>query len=187
MHKHEITIFTDGSSLGNPGPGGWSAVILSSEGKVYELGGHEKQSTNNRMEMMAAIEALRFVTHRKLASSGKTQISILTDSAYLMNGITLWVYGWAKNGWKTKSGDPVLNQDLWEDLFKINLNLKHEHDVEWKKVAGHAGVTLNERCDELAVSFAGGDRPILFAGNFKDYEKLFGHVGDIKVVKGSIK
>lgn len=180
MHKKEITIFTDGSSLGNPGPGGWSAVILSSEGKVYELGGRENESTNNRMEMTAAIEALRFITHRKLATDGKTQISILTDSAYLMNGITLWIYGWAKNGWKTKAGDPVLNKDLWEDLFKINLNLKHEHEVEWKKVAGHAGVTLNERCDEIAVAFASEEKPILFTGTLSEYERLFGSVGDTK-------
>lgn len=174
MNKDKIIIYTDGSSLGNPGPGGWGSVIMTHDGKVTELGGREKESTNNRMEIMAAIQALEFVQSRKL--DDKNQIVIHSDSAYLINGITMWVYGWAKNGWKTKTGDNVLNKDLWERLFKIVLNLGHKHEILWQKVSGHSGVILNERCDQIATSFSSGDRPLLFIGNSKDYEKLFGEV-----------
>ena len=116
MKKDEIIIYTDGSSLGNPGPGGWGSVISSLDGKIIELGGKEKESTNNRMEMTAAISALRLVQERKI--KGKV-INIHTDSAYLLNGITVWVYSWMKNNWRTAAKEPVLNQDLWEEFFKL--------------------------------------------------------------------
>jgi ribonuclease HI len=171
MHKKdEIIIYTDGSSLGNPGAGGWGSVIVASDEKVIELGGSEKSSTNNRMEMTAAIQALREVQDRKI--SGK-KINIHTDSAYLLNGITSWVFSWMKNNWRTASKDPVLNKDLWEELFKLTLDLKHKYEIKWTKVAGHSGVELNERCDQIATGFAAGDRVLLFAGNLKDYKKFF--------------
>ena len=169
MKKDEIIIYTDGSSLGNPGKGGWGSVVAYGE-KVIELGGREKESTNNRMEMTAAIEALRLVQDRKI--KGKV-INIHTDSAYLLNGITIWIFSWMKKNWKTASGDSVLNQDLWEELFKLTFELKHKYKVEWIKVKGHNGVKLNERCDLIATSFSAGNHILLFTGNLKDYEKIF--------------
>ncbi len=184
MKKDEITIYTDGSSMGNPGPGGWGAVVIEGAGeeaKVRELGGREKESTNNRMEMMAALEALKSVEKLKLKGTplrqgfeGQRKIKIHTDSSYLLNGITMWVYGWVKNNWQTKTKEAVLNKDLWEPLYKIENNLKNKYEIEWIKVSGHAGVFLNERCDTIATSFSANNTTILFTGVLKQYEKLFG-------------
>ena len=173
MKKDEIIIYTDGSSLGNPGAGGWGAVTLFPDGKVIELGGYEKESTNNRMEMTAALEALKLVEKRKV--KGKV-ILVHTDSSYLLNGITMWVYAWVKNNWKTKTKGAVLNQDIWEELLKVVLNLKNKYEIEWIKVAGHAGIHLNERCDEIATGFSARTHPLLFTGNIAGYEKLFGKI-----------
>lgn len=183
MKKNEIIIYTDGSSLGNPGPGGWGAVVVDGM-KVIELGGRENNSTNNKMELSGVIEALRLVEKRKLEGS---KIIMHTDSNYVLNGITVWIYGWAKNNWKTKTGKDVLNKDLWEDLFKVELNLKSKYKIEWVKVSGHAGVHLNERCDEIATGFSAQTHPILFTGNLKDYERLFNvSLEDHKTNKSSI-
>lgn len=183
MKKNEITIYTDGSSLGNPGPGGWGVVLVFPDKKVVELGGREKESTNNRMEMTASIKAFREVGKTLLhqGSVGQRKIKIKTirihtDSSYLLNGITMWIYAWVKNNWRTKTDEEVLNKDLWEELYKINLNLSHKYKIEWEKVSGHSGVHLNERCDVIATSFAGNNTTILFRGNLKDYEKLFGKI-----------
>ena len=170
MKKDEIIIYTDGSSLGNPGPGGWGAVVIILDEKVVELGGREKESTNNRMEMTAAIQALRLVQERKI--KGKV-INVHTDSAYLLNGITLWIFSWMKNNWRTASKDPVLNKDLWEELFKLTFILKNKHEIKWTKVDGHSGVQLNERCDQIATTFSSGEHMSLFTGNLKNYQKLF--------------
>lgn len=183
MKKNEITIYTDGSSLGNPGPGGWGTVLVFPDKKVVELGGREKESTNNRMEITAGIEALRRVekTLLRQGSAGQRKIKIKTiiihtDSSYVLNGITMWIYAWVKNNWQTKNKESVLNQDLWEKLYKVNSNLSHKYEIEWVKVSGHSGVHLNERCDVIATSFAGNNTTILFTGNLKDYEKLFGKI-----------
>ena len=171
MRKDEIIIYTDGSSIGNPGAGGWGSVVAINNQKIIEIGGREEESTNNRMEMTAAIEALKLIEKRKIESK---KIIIHTDSSYLLNGITMWIFAWVKNEWKTKSGDQVLNKDLWEILYKVYLNLKSNFEIEWVKVAGHGGIDLNERCDEIAVGFSSQTRPVLFTGSLKDYERLFG-------------
>lgn len=171
MKNKDIIIYTDGSSLGNPGAGGWGSVILFPDGKVVEIGGRENESTNNRMEMTAALEALKLVQKRKVEAKN---ILIHTDSSYLLNGITMWIYAWVKNNWQTKTKEDVLNKDIWEDLYKVENYLKIKHEVEWIKVKGHNGVLLNERCDEIATGFSAQTHPILFTGNIKDYEKLFG-------------
>jgi ribonuclease HI len=183
MKNNEIIIYTDGSSLGNPGPGGWGSVLLFPDSKVKELGGREKESTNNRMEMMASIMALKEVekTLLRQGSAGQRKISakkiiIHTDSSYLLNGITVWIYSWVKNNWKTKADEDVLNKDLWEVLYKVQSNLKNKYEIEWVKVSGHSGVHLNERCDVIATSFSANNTTILFSGTFKDYEKLFGEI-----------
>lgn len=175
-----ITIYTDGSSRGNPGPGGWGAVLVVDENsksqvaslksKVMELGGREDNTTNNRMELSAIRESLRYIEERKLTGD----IELYTDSAYAMNGLNSWMYGWQKNGWKTATGDPVLNQDIWADLLGLMVRLKQTRDVDIKKVKGHAGDVLNERCDTLATAFADGERVLLFKGEYENYTKLFG-------------
>lgn len=174
----EIIIFTDGSSRGNPGPGGWGAVVMlpndlsAQAGKVAELGGQDKHTTNNRMELMAAIEALRYVEAR--CKEDKADVLIHTDSAYVLQGATAWVYGWEKKNWITSTGDAVLNQDLWKELIGVIRRVKLSHDIIWKKVAGHVGVAGNERADVIATLFADGERTLLFTGAQADYEKLYG-------------
>ncbi|MBX4198886.1 ribonuclease HI [Candidatus Parcubacteria bacterium] len=153
-----ITIFTDGSSKGNPGPGGFAAII--SDGlMVREVGGSEKHTTNNRMELKAAIRALE-----SLEPTNDT-IYIHTDSQYVMKGITEWIHGWLAKGWKTAQKKPVENQDLWQVLYK-NTEGKN---IEWKHVAGHAGVAANERCDEIAQGFADGVDVDLYDGPLAQY------------------
>jgi|JI8StandDraft_1071087.scaffolds.fasta_scaffold08797_4 ribonuclease HI len=166
-----ITIYTDGSSRGNPGPGGWGAVLVYDENRaVVELGGREQHTTNNRMELTAIREALSYIEERNIEGD----VELYTDSSYAMNGLQSWMYGWQKNGWKTGSGDPVLNQDIWEALLGLMVRLKQSRDVDIKKVKGHAGDVLNERCDTLATAFADGERVLLFKGEYEKYTKLFG-------------
>jgi len=133
-----VEIFCDGACSGNPGPGGYGA-ILRYGGHVKELSGGASATTNNRMEMTAAIEALRLLTR-------PCQVSITTDSQYLVKGMTEWIAGWQRKGWRNSKKEPVLNKDLWEML----LNLTKGHTVQWKWVRGHAGHAENERCDQLA-------------------------------------
>jgi ribonuclease HI len=131
-----IEIFTDGACTGNPGPGGWGVLILE-DGKRRELSGGESATTNNRMELMAAIEALR-------ATAGPVRLH--TDSQYVKNGITAWIKSWKKNGWRTADKKPVKNQDLWQALDGECA----ERQVDWRWVRGHSGHAGNERADELA-------------------------------------
>ena len=139
----ELIAYTDGACSGNPGPGGWGVLLRAMEGgnvvKERELKGGEADTTNNRMELMAAIAALE-------ALSRPSRITIVTDSAYVKNGISGWLNGWKRNGWKTASKKPVKNVDLWQALDAAQAR----HDVTWKWVKGHAGHTENERADALA-------------------------------------
>ncbi len=159
--EEKITIFTDGASKGNPGPGGWGAIVAAE--KVFELGGGEKNTTNNRMEISAAVGALSLVSEKKL--SGK--IILYTDSNYLINGITKWIYGWEKSGWKTKAKEEVSNRDLWEKLLAVS----KKKDIEWTYVGGHVGIVGNERADEIATAFASNEKPALFDGPLWQYGK----------------
>jgi ribonuclease HI len=146
------SVYTDGACTGNPGPGGWGTVVYFTDGSVHEIGGATAQTTNNRMELFAAIEALIL-----LQRSGQTQpITLYTDSEYVKNGITKWIKGWKKKGWKTSQGKAVLNQDLWEKLDAVNSPL-----VTWQYVRGHSGNQGNERCDQIATAFAKGKSPRL--------------------------
>ncbi|WP_029006019.1 ribonuclease HI [Azorhizobium doebereinerae] len=133
-----IEIWTDGACSGNPGPGGWGAILRSGPHEK-ELSGGEAHTTNNRMELMAAIAALE-------ALKRPSGVDLHTDSEYLRNGITKWMMGWKRNGWRTADKKPVKNQDLWE---RLDLALK-SHDIKWHWVKGHAGNKLNERADQLA-------------------------------------
>lgn len=160
--KDEILIWSDGASRGNPGPGGWGAVIVSQE-EVVELGGREEHTTNNRMELAGAISALSFISKNNFATAEK--ILIHTDSSYVINGITKWVHGWRKNNWLTSQKEEVLNRDLWEELFSLTERKK----IEWKYVAGHSGTPGNERCDEVATSYADKNNPPLYRGTLSNY------------------
>tara|TARA_R110000782_G_scaffold167129_5_gene259166 strand:- start:20643 stop:21089 length:447 start_codon:yes stop_codon:yes gene_type:complete len=137
-----VEIFTDGACKGNPGPGGWGAVIRSGKHEK-ELSGGERETTNNRMEMMAAIEALKALTR-------PCHVILTTDSVYVRDGITKWVHGWQRNGWKTADRKPVKNVELWQAL----LEAAKPHKVEWHWVKGHAGHPENERADVLASNAA---------------------------------
>jgi len=133
-----VTIFTDGACAGNPGPGGWAAILIAGSHR-RELSGYEPATTNNRMEIMAAIEALR-------ALRGPSEVDLHTDSQYLRNGMSTWLPRWKRNGWRTADRKPVKNDDLWRALDV----LAQTHSVRWHWVRGHDGHPENERCDELA-------------------------------------
>ncbi|HEY0907826.1 MAG TPA: ribonuclease HI [Candidatus Paceibacterota bacterium] len=161
-----ITIFTDGSSRGNPGPGGWGAIVRT-ESKVTELGGREDHTTNNRMELLAAISALDSVVSQKI--SGK-KILVQSDSKYVIQGITSWVSGWKRNGWITAGKKEVGNRDLWEALSGAVASVGAAGNaVSWKYVEGHAGHPGNERCDEIATTFADKSPTDLYAGARDSY------------------
>lgn len=139
----ELFAYTDGACSGNPGPGGWGVLLQAVEGgkvvKERELSGGEPETTNNRMELLAAIAALEVLDR-------PSTITIVTDSAYVKNGVTSWIHGWKKNGWKTAARKPVKNAELWKRLDTAQAR----HDVHWKWVKGHAGHPENERADCLA-------------------------------------
>ena len=144
-------IYTDGACSGNPGPGGWGTRIEFADGQVHELGGRDTDTTNNRMEMQAAIAALDFLTKSEDTSS---PVTLHTDSEYLKNGITKWIKGWKRKGWKTSAGKAVLNKDLWQQLDQLTQALTDTGTaVDWRYVRGHAGNPGNERCDEIARAF----------------------------------
>jgi ribonuclease HI len=152
-------LYTDGACSGNPGPGGWGAVAYFDDGSCHEFGGRDGATTNNRMEMQAAISALEFFAKRN-----RTEPCVLyTDSEYLIKGITQWVKGWKKKGWKTAAGKPVLNQDLWETLDRLDRQVQSQTKapVSWQHVRGHSGNVGNERCDTIARGFCSGQLPHL--------------------------
>jgi ribonuclease HI len=134
----QVVIYTDGACSGNPGPGGWGAILTFGE-KVKEICGGEPATTNNRMELMAAIQALEALTK-------PCRIELHTDSRYVMDGISQWIHGWKARGWKTAAKAPVKNEDLWRRLDQARLR----HEVDWRWVKGHSGHELNERADALA-------------------------------------
>lgn len=154
---NKTIIYTDGSSRGNPGPGGWGAIIIS-EAKVIEHGGRENMTTNNRMELTSAIEAL------KVADSASS-IILYSDSQYVIKGITEWIHSWQIKGWRNSQKKTVLNRDLWEKLLEASENKK----IQWKYVKGHADTAGNVRCDEIATMFADGENIKLYNGSREKY------------------
>ena len=152
-----IKIFTDGSSRGNPGPGGWGSIVVTDD-MVMELGGREEHTTNNRMELTAVLEGLRRTTHNDL-------ITVYTDSSYVLKGSTLWLSTWKKNDWMTKGKDPVLNKDIWVAMDDLLSTKK----ITWKLLPGHSGIPANERCDEIATTFADNLVPDLYSGKISEY------------------
>ncbi len=135
----EVTIYTDGACSGNPGPGGWGAILMMGENKK-EISGGSANTTNNIMELTAVIEALKMLKR-------PCKVNVYSDSAYVVNAfIQKWIYGWMKKGWKTAGNEPVKNKELWQELYELT----KIHDVTFNKVKGHADNEFNNRCDELA-------------------------------------
>ena len=153
----ELFAYTDGACSGNPGPGGWGAVLVARDGaailKERELSGGEPATTNNRMELMAAIAALE-------ALERPSRLTVVTDSAYLRDGVMRWIHGWKRNGWRTADRKPVKNEDLWRRLDAV----AGRHEVAWDWVKGHAGHPENERADALARAGMAPFRPERAAG-----------------------
>lgn len=168
MSGHATLVFADGACSGNPGPGGWGVIIVTPSGEVTELGGHEPETTNNRMELTAVGKALRHLER----SPGP--VHIYTDSTYVIQGITQWAFGWSRRGWKTASGGEVANTPYWKRLMALLAERKQSLPpeaavVEWKYVRGHAGVPGNERVDEIAVAFSKGRTVRLHVGTLNGY------------------
>jgi ribonuclease HI len=163
-----IRIFTDGACSGNPGPGGWGAIVVAPGEagvlRVKELGGGQIQTTNNRMELLGAIAALKYV------SSIELPVDLFTDSTYVIHGITRWVHGWKRNGWSKSGGGSVLNRDLWEALDALHAERRRKGPVEWKYVRGHSGNPGNERVDQIAVAYSLGNYIELFEGPLDEYD-----------------
>ena len=137
-------------------------MILAHDNRVVELGGREEHTTNNRMELMACIRALEF----SIFNFQFSNVQINTDSEYVMKGMTTWIHNWQRKGWRTAGRKPVLNQDLWQELLKVT----EGKNIEWKYVASHTGVPLNERADVIATSFADNIPPILYDGPKDKYK-----------------
>jgi ribonuclease HI len=167
--KEKIVIFCDGASKGNPGAGGWGAIVVVGSA-IHELGGFEKNTTNNRMELCAALEALE-----KARTLSNGEVTVYTDSSYVINGITKWVMGWQRNGWLTQEKKPVLNQDLWEPLVKAVENF--DTVINWEYVGGHVGIEGNERVDSIASDLALGKKIDLYTG------PIDGYLIDVKNIK----
>jgi ribonuclease HI len=166
MKQDDITIFTDGSSRGNPGPGGYGYIAIYSnaagEMLVEEGGGQEEMTTNNRMEMTAVLKAFEgFDVYYDKAQLSEKHFVVHLDSAYVLNGITKWVFGWEKKGWITSLKEPVLNEDIWKQLMVVTKG----KNIQWKLLKGHSGIAGNERCDEIAT----GKAQELFKGKLSDY------------------
>jgi ribonuclease HI len=162
MSEQQIVVFTDGASKRNPGPGGWGAIIVMPDGHVTELGGGAAETTNNKMELTGAIQALT----RLERTSGP--VAIYTDSTYVIQGIREWVHNWKRRGWKTAAGSEVMNRELWEELSRLTA-ARGARTISWHYVRGHVGTPGNERCDEIADAFA-VQRPVtLYDGPLAGY------------------
>lgn len=150
-----VLIYTDGACSGNPGPGGWGALIFDPESQtVVELGGGESQTTNNRMELTAVVRALEFLGTPR-------DVRVFSDSSYVIQAAAAWLVRWKRTGWKTFEGDEVKNRDLWEELDR---EMSRMSSTEWVKVPGHSGVPENERVDTIAVAYSLGQSPELYQG-----------------------
>lgn len=164
--SQEIIVFTDGACSGNPGPGGWGAIICYNEDRVIELGGGKASTTNNHMELFSILAVLQEI------GETKNTISIYTDSTYVIHGATKWIWGWAKKNWVNSENNVVSNKDLWEKLHQ-NLTRKN-FQLKWNYVRGHTGVVGNERCDQIAVAFSKGETPYLYRTDYNHYSyKIF--------------
>lgn len=161
MQKH-ITIFTDGASSGNPGPGGWGTIVAYDD-RVVELGGREDKTTNNRMELQAVLEGLKFIVEERM---GSQPIKLFTDSSYVANGITSWIVGWQKRNWTNQAGETIANVDIWKNMAQV---LKEVH-VSITNISGHSGIPGNERADQIATGCIKDSSFYLYNGALSEYD-----------------
>ncbi len=179
MSRQPTVVFCDGASKGNPGPGGWGVVIASADGHVTELGGRAAHTTNNKMELTAAIEALDRVR------TIEGPLAIYTDSTYVIKGINEWIWAWRRRGWKTVDGADVQNRDLWQQLDAL-VSARAKGSIAWHYVRGHIGTPGNERVDEIADGLARGTEVVLYDGPLGAYElAIFDVPDDTSVPKRS--
>lgn len=162
----KIIVYTDGASRGNPGRGGWGAVVVDPKGNSWEIGDAASRTTNNAMELSAIAGALECILHNGLQDS---QISLYSDSSYALDGIQGWVFGWQRNNWQTKDGNPVKNKEIWQKIVELQKAIGAKK-IEWNHVPGHANIPGNERCDKIATDFADGSPPHLYAGPTAGYD-----------------
>jgi ribonuclease HI len=162
MSVSPIVVFCDGAAKGNPGPGGWGVVIATPDGRVIERGGAAAHTTNNQMELTAAIQALRAI------ADVNGPVAIHTDSTYVIKGVTEWIWGWRRRDWKTAAGTDVLNRDLWQSLDAL-ASARPKGSVAWHYVRGHSGIPGNERVDAIADGLARGMTITLYDGPLADY------------------
>ncbi len=198
----EAIIFTDGASRGNPGPGGWGAVVVfkgavensaNTTAKVFELGGFEPNTTNNRMELLSVISALVFIEEK--CKHDPFTVLIYTDSKYVLRGSTEWLAGWEQKGWMTAGKKEVSNKDLWERMSAALSSVRTSGiQIHWHLLSGHIGITGNERADKIATSFALGKPSELFSGSLTEYKDKIGadildisHDAEMKKEKSSSK
>jgi ribonuclease HI len=156
-------VYTDGACSGNPGPGGWGAIVVNSDAQVRELGGKDSSTTNNRMELSAALAVLKFL------KDDPHPIEFYTDSTYLIRGITQWIWAWQRREWQNAEGEAVSNRDLWEEIFKLVMARPKEGAIRWHYSRGHVGIPGNERCDQIAVDFSKGKWVDLYDGPLLKY------------------
>jgi len=162
MSGHSIVVFCDGAAKGNPGPGGWGVVIATPEGRITELGGAAVHTTNNKMELTAAIQALTAI------AGADGAVAIYTDSTYVIKGISEWIWGWRRRGWKTAEGTDVLNRELWQALDRL-ASARGTGGIAWHYVRGHIGIPGNERVDAIADGLARGLPITFYRGPLADY------------------
>ena len=166
MKPAEVIIYCDGACSGNPGPGGWGSIVICGR-RVTELGAADSATTNNRMEMHAVLAALEFSLREY---KNITEINVLTDSVYVIRGITQWIFGWKKRNWKNAENEEVSNRDIWIELDKVVGEIKkNQIKIKWSFVKGHSGVPGNERCDRIAVAFSKNEWIELYDGGAKNY------------------
>ena len=166
----QVVIFCDGACSGNPGPGGWGAIVALND-EVCELGDRAPSTTNNRMEMSALLESFKYVYQHPQFTEIE-EVLIYTDSVYVIRGMTQWIFGWKNRGWKTAENKDVINKDIWQQLEIIISQIKNkrpELKLHWNFVRGHTGVDGNERCDKIAVAFSKNDYCDLYKGSVKNY------------------
>lgn len=162
MSDSPIIVFTDGAAKGNPGPGGWGAIVVTPDQRITELGGGSPHTTNNRMELSGAIGALQHV------AGHAGPVAIYADSTYVIQGITQWVWGWRRRDWKTAQGTDVINRDLWEELSALT-GARAKGELDWRWVRGHVGTPGNERADAISVAFALQEAIDLYDGPLDGY------------------
>ena len=156
FHTDTITIYTDGSSRGNPGRGGWASIVVFGDLHQVELGGKESHTTNNKMELEGVTQGLKAVIECSVGAFKKIHVN--SDSKYVLQGITTWIHGWKKNNWRTAAKAPVLNQELWQELDRVREHVTQlGYEIEWSYVKGHSDNVWNERADMIATTCADSD------------------------------